>query len=219
MCYRRVTISTLSVTYWNPWIWSWLILLRPCPYLGPTHRVFILHIIRSCASSPCAQFFFISFHMPSLHLSIVLPSFRCPLTPNVHVLIRIVTVVGLFMFSMLWVKSVITIHLLEILTNLCRFDLLWWNPYLCQMSTRTSQVAGVDDTDTMMDTPVIKAEEALPLSSSRYERATTPSISSDIYQARDSNFRLRDSVGLQPTIVCLRAKQLSQNHTCLCGRV
>ena len=43
----------------------------------------------------------------------------------------------------------------------------------------------------MIDTPVIKSEEARPLSSSRYERATTPSMSSDIYQARHSYLQIQ----------------------------
>ena len=49
------------------------------PYLVSAHAVFILSVLRPCASSLCIPFSFVSFCITSL-LSFVLPIFRCPLT-------------------------------------------------------------------------------------------------------------------------------------------
>ena len=54
---------------------------------GSAHRVFILHVLRFCASSLCTPFSFMSFRITSLQLSFGLPIFRCPLTSIFHVLI------------------------------------------------------------------------------------------------------------------------------------
>ena len=43
------------------------------PYLGSAHRVFILYVLRYCASSIFTCFSFMSFLIPSLHLSFGLP--------------------------------------------------------------------------------------------------------------------------------------------------
>ena len=48
------------------------LLLRPFPYLGSVHQVFILHIPRSCASSIFTYFSFMSFRITSLHFSFCL---------------------------------------------------------------------------------------------------------------------------------------------------
>ena len=54
-------------------------LLRSFPFLGLVHRVFILHVLRSCASSLCTPF---SFMLSSLHLCFGLHIFRCPPTAS-----------------------------------------------------------------------------------------------------------------------------------------
>ena len=46
-----------------------ILLLRSFPYLGSAHRVFDLHVLRSCASSICTCFSFMAFLITSLHLS------------------------------------------------------------------------------------------------------------------------------------------------------
>ena len=62
-----------------------LLLLRAFPYLGSSHRVFNLHILRSCASSIFTPFSFMSFHITSLHLSFCLHIFRCAPTSILQV--------------------------------------------------------------------------------------------------------------------------------------
>ena len=57
--------------------WFCHFLLRPFLYLGSTHRVFNLHVLRSCVSSIFTPFSFMSFLVTSLHLSFGLPIFRC----------------------------------------------------------------------------------------------------------------------------------------------
>ena len=56
------------------------ILLRPFPYLGSAHRVFNLHVLRSCASSIFTCFSFMPILITSPHLSFCLPIFRCRTT-------------------------------------------------------------------------------------------------------------------------------------------
>ena len=55
-------------------------LLRSFPYFGSAHRVLILSVLRSRSSSRCTLVSFIYFLLPSLHLSISLPIYRCPHT-------------------------------------------------------------------------------------------------------------------------------------------
>ena len=69
---------------------SWsriLLVLWPFLYLGSAHRVFNLHVLRSCASSLCTTFSFMSFLITSLHFSFDLPIFRCPPASIFHVII------------------------------------------------------------------------------------------------------------------------------------
>ena len=56
------------------------LLLQPFPYLGSAHRVFNLHVLRSCASSIFTCISFMSFVITSLHPSFGLPIVRCPPT-------------------------------------------------------------------------------------------------------------------------------------------
>ena len=44
------------------------LLLRHFPHLGSDHQIFNLHVLRSCASSICTPFSFMSFLITSLHL-------------------------------------------------------------------------------------------------------------------------------------------------------
>ena len=62
-------------------------LLQPFPYLVLAHRVFNLHVLRSCASSIFIPFSFMSFLITSLHFSFCLTIFRCPPTSIFHVII------------------------------------------------------------------------------------------------------------------------------------
>ena len=63
-----------------------LLLLQAFPYLGSSHRVFNLHVLRSYASSIFTPSTFVSFLITSLHLSFCLHIFRCEPTSIIHVL-------------------------------------------------------------------------------------------------------------------------------------
>ena len=82
-----LTTACSTVLMYSPANNSLHILLRPFSYLGSVHHVFILHVLRSCASSIFTPFSFMSFPIRSLHLSFGLPIFRCPPTSIFHVLI------------------------------------------------------------------------------------------------------------------------------------
>ena len=65
-----------------------LLLLRPIPYLGSAHRVFNLHVLRTCTSSVNTNFSIMYFLLiTSLHLSLGLPVCRCPPISIFHVII------------------------------------------------------------------------------------------------------------------------------------
>ena len=53
-------------------------------YLGSAHRVFNLHVLRSCASSIFTYFSFMSFCITLLHLTSGIPIFQCPPTTDFH---------------------------------------------------------------------------------------------------------------------------------------
>ena len=59
-----------------------LLLLQSFPYLRATHEVFILHLLRFCASSLCTPFAFGSFRITSLHLSFCFHIFRVHSLPS-----------------------------------------------------------------------------------------------------------------------------------------
>ena len=57
-------------------------LLRSFPYLGSERQVFVLEVLKSCASSLCTCISFTSFPITSLHLSFGLPILQCSLSSS-----------------------------------------------------------------------------------------------------------------------------------------
>ena len=86
-CHKQVSLLELYL------------LLRPFSYLESMHKVFILHIIRTCDSSFCGPtpFSFVSVCVTSVHLSLGLPVFCVQSLPcDVHV---VITTSSVFLFT------------------------------------------------------------------------------------------------------------------------
>ena len=69
---------------------TYLVLFHgPFPYLGSEHQVFILQVLRSCASSLCTPVPLTSFRITSLYFSFGLPIFQGSFTSIFHIPITI----------------------------------------------------------------------------------------------------------------------------------
>ena len=76
---RKLSKFTICKFLTSSFFDIFLIWCLPFAYLGSAHQIFILLVSRTCASSLCTNFAFMSFCITSLHLSFSLPIFRCSL--------------------------------------------------------------------------------------------------------------------------------------------